>query len=487
MVYDPLPYEEAAPGSAMDIGNRVGVGAHALFPGGVEVTEAPWEHQLAIRKTQQLMEDPEVPAIFEGAFEFEGVRVRVDVLERLKTANGDTWGLREVKSSLAVREESLHVEDAAIQLHVLEGSDVSIDNVELVHVSRDYILEETGIEWDRILYRADITEAARCRMIKFPDELKSAWNVLEEAEPPEVQPFKSTCNKPYGCDYWERCTAAKPKDWIQSLPRIGLKVLKKLTDDGIEGITGIPDDFPLNANQERMRNVLISGEPYVSEDLFKSLHNFGPPAYYLDFEFMNAILPPYPGTHPNQGIAFQYSLHHVDANGNVEHFEFLGDPEVDPRRELAERLIRDVKDDQVPILAYNAGTEVGVIRNLIALFPDLSTSLEVISDRILDLLPIVRNHTYFEGYQGSFSLKAVGPTLVPELTYSTLDGVSVGTDAARVFWLLTMGDIEDPEEAYELQRQLLDYCKLDTLLLLEVHRCLREIATKKAEPQVMET
>jgi hypothetical protein len=35
------------------------------------------------------MTDERVPAIFEGAFQFDGVRVRVDVLERL--ANG-AWG-----------------------------------------------------------------------------------------------------------------------------------------------------------------------------------------------------------------------------------------------------------------------------------------------------------------------------------------------------------------------------------------------------------
>jgi hypothetical protein len=35
------------------------------------------------------MTDERVPAIFEGAFEFDGVRVRVDVLER--PANG-AWG-----------------------------------------------------------------------------------------------------------------------------------------------------------------------------------------------------------------------------------------------------------------------------------------------------------------------------------------------------------------------------------------------------------
>ena len=41
-VHDHGPYVDPASGSAMDIGNRVGRGAHTLFPGGVEIDARPW-------------------------------------------------------------------------------------------------------------------------------------------------------------------------------------------------------------------------------------------------------------------------------------------------------------------------------------------------------------------------------------------------------------------------------------------------------------
>jgi hypothetical protein len=89
-------YEEPAPGSPIDIGQEIGRKAHLLFPGRALVDEEPWRLAQALARTNALMNDQRVPAIFEGAFEFDGIRIRVDVLERL--AKGSR-GLREVKSS----------------------------------------------------------------------------------------------------------------------------------------------------------------------------------------------------------------------------------------------------------------------------------------------------------------------------------------------------------------------------------------------------
>jgi hypothetical protein len=75
--------------------------AHGLFPGGVLVEEPPWEHAKAVARTGALMTDRSVPAIFEAAFEHSGVRIRVDILERLPRG---WWGLREMKSAGGVKD-----------------------------------------------------------------------------------------------------------------------------------------------------------------------------------------------------------------------------------------------------------------------------------------------------------------------------------------------------------------------------------------------
>src|ERR1035438_7151926 len=79
------PELAAQPGAAdqaiMEQGREVGLLARQLFPGGVEVGSDGGLDQ-AIRATRELVANREVPATFEGVFEYGGVLVRVDVLHR---------------------------------------------------------------------------------------------------------------------------------------------------------------------------------------------------------------------------------------------------------------------------------------------------------------------------------------------------------------------------------------------------------------------
>ena len=116
VVHEPMPYEEPASGSPMEIGQEIGEKAHLLFPGGVRIDEEPWQHAEAVARTAVLVSDARVPAIFEAAFEYDGIRIRVDVLERL---GRDSWGLREVKSSTGQKDH--YLDDIALQAFVLRG------------------------------------------------------------------------------------------------------------------------------------------------------------------------------------------------------------------------------------------------------------------------------------------------------------------------------------------------------------------------------
>src|ERR1044071_8106683 len=70
------------------MGTEIGLLAHRRFPGGVLVAPTLRPRDAAIARTATLVQDRNVPAIFEGAFEFEEVVVRVDILER--TRDGGT-------------------------------------------------------------------------------------------------------------------------------------------------------------------------------------------------------------------------------------------------------------------------------------------------------------------------------------------------------------------------------------------------------------
>ena len=107
---------DAADQAIMQQGHEVGMLARQLFPGGVEVRSDRGLDE-AIRATRELVANREVPAIFEGVFEHDGVLVRVDVLHRRRDGR---WRLIEVKSSTSVKEE--HLDDVGIQYRVLSRS-----------------------------------------------------------------------------------------------------------------------------------------------------------------------------------------------------------------------------------------------------------------------------------------------------------------------------------------------------------------------------
>ena len=66
-----------------DMGHKVGRLATKLFPKGILIEEDHKHHREAEITTAALLKNKRVPAIFEGAFLFDGIRIRVDVLERV--------------------------------------------------------------------------------------------------------------------------------------------------------------------------------------------------------------------------------------------------------------------------------------------------------------------------------------------------------------------------------------------------------------------
>ncbi|MDX2469996.1 MAG: DUF2779 domain-containing protein [SAR324 cluster bacterium] len=76
------------------------------------------------------------------------------------------------------------------------------------------------------------------------------------------------------------------------------------------------------------------------------------PISYFDFETFTNAIPRFEGQSPYQQILFQYSLHIQKKSGDIKHKEFLGDEFSDPRRKLAERMLKDIPKKGT-ILAYN--------------------------------------------------------------------------------------------------------------------------------------
>ena len=467
-VHEPADWEAPVPGSTEDVGLEIGRMAHLLFPGGALVEEKPWEHSAAVARTAALMTDRSIPAIFEAAFGHSGVRVRVDVLERLPRGY---WGMREVKSSGEVKEH--HYDDVAVQIHALRSAGVRLSSVEILHVNKDYVRGQKGISWPKFFRRVQVMTEARNRLDGIEARLKTQRACLSRTRAPKIEP-DAHCHAQYSCDHWESCTASKPADWVFYMPKFNAERRAELKALGVEAISAIPDHFRLPPRQKIIRDVTRDGRQFVATDLSERLKGFEPPAFYLDFETFLPAVPLYPGTRPYQTICFQWSLHRVDSKGRVKHQEFLAKGDMDPRRQFAETLISALKGSKWPIIVYSPYEQTR-LTELATTFPDLARPIAGIVRRLSDLLPVVQGGLYHPGFEFSYSIKSVAPALCPDITYDDLDEVTDGTAASTAFWLMATGRAAAKTSA-RLRRSLRAYCHRDTWALVRLHQALNALA-----------
>ena len=109
------------------------------------------------------------------------------------------------------------------------------------------------------------------------------------------------------------------------------------------------------------------------------------------------------------------------------------------------------------------------------MFPDLKKELGKLVDRLVDLCKIISKYYYDPGFHGSFSIKKVLPVMVddPELNYDDMP-VGNGSDAIAVFAGMARGEY-DREDYEQIKRDLLAYCRLDTLAMVKLHEKLTKV------------
>lgn len=185
---------------------------------------------------------------------------------------------------------------------------------------------------------------------------------------------------------------------------------------GVIEIANIPTDFDgLLTLQARVVEAVRTETRFLNLSILRKLRKLRFPIHFLDFETFSPALPLYAGTRPYQTILFQWSDHILNIDGAVRHREFLHDDRTDPRRPFAEQLLNAL-GTKGSIVVYSS-FEATRLREREKDFKDLAPALSRIRKRMVDLVPLIRDHVYDPDFHGSFSLKSVLPALVPELGY----------------------------------------------------------------------
>ncbi|PLY00585.1 MAG: DUF2779 domain-containing protein [Desulfuromonas sp.] len=436
-------------------GTKVGILAQSLFPGGTEVPYEGLSVAEQVAQTQALIEAG-VDVIYEASFVYDGIFVKVDILVR----DGDAWQIHEVKMSTSVKEVNLN--DVAIQFYVLGQSGLLISGAYLVYINNQYVrLGEIDVK--QLFAGEDVLEETVMRQAGLPeliDELRTA--LLGDEPQIDIGPH---CSDPYECDFIPYCWQHIPENSIFDLKGRGIKKFDYY-ERGVIRFEDIPL-AELNKAQRQQVAATLNQEDSVDPDAVAAfLDTLWYPLYHLDFETFNSAVPLYDGTRPYQQVPFQYSIHvQTEAGAEPQHFEYLAEPNVDPRRELVEQLLAVIPADAC-ILTYNQTFEKGVLRELALLYPDLAVEIEARLENVRDLMvPFRRRDVYRWQMRGSYSIKEVLPAMVPELSYA---GMEIADGMAAMQAYHDMCALEPGAELGRLRAAMLAYCEMDTLAMVRI-------------------
>jgi hypothetical protein len=447
-------------------GKRVGEVARSLHPDGVLVEDESLSG--ALKTTRALLSGNNPRVLFEPAIEHDGVCVRADMLVPAK----GRFDLIEVKSATAVKEH--YYTDVAIQAFVLERAGLGLRRLTLQHINKDFVYPGGGRYHEvkrngtinSLFVECDVTKEANSLMRSVSRWARDARKTLNGKLPPRT----SHCADPVPCEFLAHCYPEETKYPISCLPRIKETEIAALARRGYQDIRDIPSGVLRNATQEWVRAVTVRGRADLRSGAREALSLLPYPRYYFDFETINFAVPIWKGTRPYQQIPFQWSCHIEQQSGTTTHEAFLDIAGEDPSRALAKALLAVLKR-RGPILVYNKAFESRVLDDLAVRFPDLSERLQAVRARLVDLLPIARKHYYHPAMRGSWSIKAVLPTIGSGLDYGDLCEVQDG-GAAQTAYLESIAGETTRKRKQVLKNALLEYCKLDTLGMVALARFL---------------
>ena len=412
----------------------------------------------AFARTTKLMSDSRRP-VFEAGFQANGALAFADVMLPELDSGQPVWRMVEVKSSASVKD--YHHDDIAVQAFIVQSAGVNLKSVALAHVDNSWIYPGNE-DYRGLLVENDLTAEAFARTEEVKGWINEAQSIVAKPTAPEIA-IGNQCDSPYECGFCDYCYRGIPQPKQAEYPiqwlRLRCSKREQLAED-VDDMRNVPvgllNEKQLMIKEHTLANTVFFDAAGAAADLAP----YGFPAYFLDFETIQFVVPIWKGTRPYQIIAFQFSLHTLTEDGRLEHTAFLDLSGNDPSESLAKAMITAC-GDHGPVFVYNAGFEGTRISQLAERFPELAKSLLDINARLVDLCPIARSRYYHPSQQGSWSLKAVFPAIAPELSYDNLDGVQDGGMAMEAYGEAIHSDTS-AERKSEIEKQLLTYCQLDS-------------------------
>jgi len=454
--------EDEAIKQRLEQGNEIERYARMLFPEGSLVES---RGNTAKADTEKLLAEGAQTIFQATVMTDEGLLAMADIITR---AADDPWVLYEVKSTNSIKKE--HVLDLAFQKVAFEGAGYKIGKVKIIYLNKEYRRRSEIIPSD-LLMELDITAEVNELVDTVRAQTRDALQYLKTQDEPKNCSCRLNSRSNH-CPTFHYLNPDIPEYSVFNISRISGKKLALLIDNDIVNVHDVPEDIKLSVIQQNQVDAEKTQQPKIDrEAIARVLSELEYPLYFLDYETVSTALPLYANCRPYQQIPFQYSLHVLrEPNGDLEHYEYLShDSNTLPAHELLSKLSQEIGPTG-SIVTWNKSFETARNREMAEQYPEFKELMTSINDRVFDLMEIFsKQHYVHPKFKGSNSIKKVLPILVDGFSYDDMD-ISNGQAAAlRWYEAVTSEDANLANKTYD---SLLEYCKLDTLAMVEIYKSL---------------
>ncbi|MAB47203.1 MAG: phosphomethylpyrimidine kinase [Flavobacteriaceae bacterium] len=435
--------------------------AQKLFPNGNKLPSFTTPEQTALALSDNNSH------YFQPSFETQkGAYAVIDILKR----KGDgSWHIYEVKSSNSIKTDKNHnhIKDACFQKYVMTECGYTISQVSIIHLNKDFVKQGT-IEPIELLEIVDITDEVNIIYSSTVNDINAALNFIKK----DIDLIQCSCiekTRSNHCDAFQYFNPQVENHSIYEINRISTKKIEELRELGVLQIEDVPDNFELNEKQQLQVLSNKRKEPIINtNEIQQILNKLNFPLHFIDYETYPAAVPKLDGMSPHEHLTFQVSIHTLLSDSTLKHNEYLSD-----NLELPENLLKLMKDttgEAGTFISWYAPFETSRNKEMIKLFPEYESYLQYINDNMFDLETIF--HSLYVDYRflGRTSIKNVLPVLVPNLSYKDLN-IQNGTMALDT-WGRTILKPEEFEDLGKVRNDLLKYCELDTLGMVEIYEYL---------------
>ena len=453
--------------AVLDNGTKVGELAKGIFGNYTNIEYDENLDKMIYDTKEALKESSNI--ITEASFKYKNNFCSIDILK----VNGNSVEIYEVKSSTEIKD--IYLDDISYQFYILNKLGYKVTKASIIYINNQYI-RHGELNLSEFFNSEDVTDIVQEKQKEIESKIKEINEYMkQEAEP--KQEIGMQCFKPYQCQFWKYCTKHLPEHNVFQIRKMHKDKALKFYYEGKINFKDLLEEEMNWKFKQQIEFQEFNYEPHIDKQKIREfMKNLYYPIYFLDFETMQTAIPEFDNSKPYQQIPFQYSLHYITKeDGELLHKEFLAESGMDPRRKLAEQLVKDIPKD-VCVTAYNMMFEKGRIKELAEIFPDLSEHLMNIHEHIQDLMiPFSERMYYCKDMQGSYSIKYVLPALFPndpELNYHNLPLIHNGGEAMNIFPKIKDMSKEEQEKA---RYGLLKYCELDTYAMVKVWEKLKEV------------